>query len=422
MLSLQYQMDGTEKMTPSDITRQQLIQAQQLLYIASRNVPFYKETLLKIDTPLTTEIWQKIPVLERDQLFDAHSGIINSKPLRGHDEMGSITTSGSTGKPITAYSTQVTRLFWDAYTLRDHLWHKRDLSQKLVAIRPEIGEPGKPLSSDNWGSGTAQVYQTGPAAALNIRTDVSEQLAWLVKQKPGYLLSTPSNLNELAKLALAKQISLPSLKQLRTMGELLTDATRDNCRAAWGVEIADVYSAQEVGYIAMQCPEHGSYHVQSDSLLVEILDENNQPCAVGQPGRVVVTTLLNFGAPLIRYALGDYAQFGEPCPCGRGLPVLEKVLGRQRNMMRNPDGRVHWPSFPSDYWSLGKIRQLQLVQKEPDLLLIRLVAEPLTDDEMISLQTLFQQRFEYPYRFEFEYLDTIPRSKSGKYEDFICQV
>ena len=423
MLALQYQFEQSEKLSSCELRALQFKQAESLLYIAKRSVPLYKDRIPKLGSALTQKIWNDIPVLTRAELVDAKDLIINKKPLQGHDQLHKITTSGSTGIPITAYGTPMTRLFWDAFTLRDHLWQKRDLRGKLVSIRPEQCEPGKPIEAKNWGSGTAVAFETGPAALMNSRTDIADQLLWLQKQKPDYLLSLPSILNELARCCIDQNIKLSNLKQIRTYGELLTDAVRDICQQAWGVAVVDTYSAQEVGYIAMQCPEHGNYHVQSESLLVEILDENDKPCAVGETGRVVVTTLLNFGAPLIRYAIGDYAQFGEPCACGRGLPVIQKIMGRQRNMMRTPDGRVHWPSFPSSYWNLNKIKQMQLVQLEPDRLLIRLVvSEHLDEGEEETLKSLFVECFQYEFLFQFEYLDAIPRSSGGKFEDFVCLV
>lgn len=423
MLALQYQFGQSEKLSFSELRELQFKQAASLLYIAKRSVPFYKDRVPQLDSVLTQSIWSEIPVLTRTQLVDAKDQIVNKKPLKGHDQLHKITTSGSTGMPITAYGTPMTRLFWDAFTLRDHLWQKRDLGGKLVSIRPEQCEPGRPVEAKSWGSGAAIAFDTGPAAMMNSRTDIADQLLWLQKEKPDYLLSLPSVLNELAKRCIDQGIKLPNLKQIRCYGELLTDAVRDTCKLAWDVDVVDTYSAQEVGYIAMQCPEQGNYHVQSESLLVEILDENDKPCAVGETGRVVVTTLLNYGAPLIRYAIGDYAQFGEPCACGRGLPVIQKIMGRQRNMMRTPDGRVHWPSFPSSYWNLDKIRQMQLVQLKPDHLLIKLVVSDRLDSrEEETLKAVFVERFQYGFSFEFEYLDMIPRSSGGKFEDFVCLV
>src|SRR6185295_14515719 len=99
----------------------------------------------------------------------------------------------------------------------------------------------------------------------------------------------------------------------------------------WGVGVVDVYSSEECGQIALQCPEHEQYHVQSESVLVEVLDDEGRPCAPGTIGRVVLTTLQNFAMPLIRYDIGDFAEPGPACPCGRALPVLTRIVGRVRN-------------------------------------------------------------------------------------------
>jgi phenylacetate-coenzyme A ligase PaaK-like adenylate-forming protein len=96
----------------------------------------------------------------------------------------------------------------------------------------------------------------------------------------------------------------------------------------WDVPLTDLYAADEAGCIALQCPDHEHYHVQSESVLVEVLDVEGRACAPGAVGRVVVTTLQNFAMPLVRYDIGDVAEAGDPCPCGRGLPVLRRIARR----------------------------------------------------------------------------------------------
>jgi phenylacetate-CoA ligase len=199
---------------------------------------------------------------------------------------------------------------------------------------------------------------------------------------------------------------------------------RGLCREVFGVPLTDVYSAQEVGYIALQCPDYPHYHIQAESLLVEILDEQNRPCGPGEVGRVVVTTLQNFGAPLIRYAIGDYAEVGEPCPCRRGLPVIRRIQGRVRNMVRLPDGRRHWPSFPTrGFAHIGAIRQLQLAQVAPAVIEARLVVgRPFDEAEAEVFTGFVRERLDYPFEVRLRYLDAIPRSKSGKFEDFVSEI
>ena len=131
----------------------------------------------------------------------------------------------------------------------------------------------------------------------------------------------------------------------------------------------------EVGYIALQCPQHEHYHVQFETLIVEVLDSAGTPCAPGEVGRVVLTTLHNFAMPLVRYAIGDYAEAGEACDCGRGLPVIKRIMGRDRNMLTKPDGSQHWPSFPAEIWTaVAPIRQFRLIQKSLDRIEAQFVA------------------------------------------------
>ena len=136
--------------------------------------------------------------------------------------------------------------------------------------------------------------------------------------------------------------------------------------------------------MAFQCGVREGYHVQSEHLIVEVVDEAGRPCLPGTVGRVIVTDLHNFATPLIRYEIGDVAEPGPPCPCGRQLPVLSRVLGRARNMLRLPGGHQRWPSLPSGdvLGRMAPVRQFQLAQTGPAELVLRLVvARLLTADE-----------------------------------------
>jgi phenylacetate-CoA ligase len=327
--------------------------------------------------------------------------------------------------PVTAYTTQITRMYWFALTLREHLWHKRDFSGKLASIRPE-GDlaPGQSARSGDWGPATSAVLRTGPAVVLSPRTDIGGQLEWLLSEDPDYLLTLPSNLRALALAYGDQPRRVTRLKGIRTYGEVVHPELRELCMGCWGLPPVDVYSAQEVGYIALQCAEAGSYHVQAESVLVEVVDEAGEPCASGQTGRVVVTTLQNFGSPLIRYALGDYAEVGEPCACGRGLPVIRRIQGRQRNMVRLPDGRLHWPSIPvKTYAHIAPIRQLQLAQVGSDRIEARLVAaRPLSQAEEEAFAAVVRERLGYPFLVTLSYREAIPRSRAGKFEDFLSEI
>jgi len=164
--------------------------------------------------------------------------------------------------------------------------------------------------------------------------------------------------------------------------------------------------------------------VRSEPALVEVLDESGRPCAPGEVGRVVVTSLHNFAMPLLRYAVGDLAEAGKPCPCGRGLPVIQRILGRGRDMLVFPDGRRAWAQLgTSQYTRIPGLRQFQTVQHAVDDLEIKLVADrELTPAEEDQLRQAMQQRCGHPFPIRITYHAEIPRSPGGKFHDFLCKI
>jgi phenylacetate-CoA ligase len=424
MLALQLQLQHSQWWTPQALEAAQLRQLGLVLAHAYDTVPFYRERLHDVGfdpkAGLDRESFGKLPLLRREELQLATDALRSQQVPATHGRLVEHSTSGSTGRPIKTLGTEVTQFFWNALTLREHLWHQRNLAGKLAAIRTTVEEG----VASGWGPSTDVAFATGPCATLNIRTDIDTQLQWLAAQAPDYLLSHPSNVQALAQRSMAQGIPLPSLRQVRTFGETVTPELRRTCREAWGVGVADSYSAQEIGYIALQCPQHEHYHVQSENVLVEILNDRNEACAPGEVGRVVISTLHNFAMPLLRYEILDYAEVGELCPCGRGLPVIKRVLGRQRNLVTLPDGRRHWPSFPAESWAhIAPIRQIQLVQKALDHIEARLVAaRPLSAEEERQLAAALQQGLGYPFRITLQYAEQIGRSANFKYEDFVSEL
>jgi phenylacetate-CoA ligase len=228
----------------------------------------------------------------------------------------------------------------------------------------------------------------------------------------------------MARLAQRRGQRRGRLREVRTLGEAVSDETRSLCREAWGATVVDMYSCEEAGYLAFQCPESDRYHVQAEAVLVEVLDGRGVPCRPGETGRVVVTPLHDFAMPLIRYEIGDYAEVGEPCPCGRGLPVLRRVLGRVRNMLVTADGARYWPAFGlRAVFDIEAVRQRQLVQTGYDTLEVRLVtAAPLGAEDEQRIRERVGSRLPAGFRVSVVYREELPRSTGGKFEDFICEV
>jgi phenylacetate-CoA ligase len=234
---------------------------------------------------------------------------------------------------------------------------------------------------------------------LNANATVSEQADWLARIRPAYILGYPSAIRAVADYLYVRNYRLDELRQIRTFGEILEPECRAACHRAFGVTITDAYSSQEVGYIATQCPKHEHYHVQSEGVFVEVLDEQNRPCRAGEVGNV--------------------------CDCGRGLPVLNRILGRQRNMLTLPDGSRRWPNFAQggDAATLPPIYQFQVIQRGLQQIEIKVVRPaPFSADEKDRVIAYLQKTLGHPFDVSIDYVEQVPRSPSGKFEDFVSDV
>lgn len=406
-----------------------VMQQQQLLMVlnhAVQTVPYYQQCLselgFRVGQRWDQDLWSKIPILKRQQVQGLSTQLHSQKLPAGHDKTFLMQSSGSTGRPVKVLGNEVTRFYWDVSTLRDNLWQQHDFMQKFAAVRPDRGAKGQERAlCKGWGTPVDWIYQSSPSMVINSRVDVRQQLLWLQEYQPVYLLSLPSNLRELLRLCEQEGVRLPGLQQVRCFGETVTSALRDRVRKVFGVAVSDIYSSQEVGYMALQCSDHAHYHVQAETMYVEVLDENDQPCLPGEIGRVVVTPLHNLAMPLIRYEVGDYAEVGEACACGRGLPVLKRIVGRTRNMVRTPEGKCYWPSFPVEDWlKVADIRQFQLRQISLDTIELLVAMDGgMRAQQKKLLEEKLQTSLNYPFKIKFTLVDSIAVQKNGKYEDFI---
>lgn len=418
ILALQYQLEQSQWWLPQRILDLQMQQFLQVFQHAVATVPFYRERFAPWSVGISGWVqFRELPLSTRREVQQAAAAMHSEAPPPAHGPIVTTESSGSTGSPLVTRGTAWSQLMWHAFLLRDHLWHGRDLGGKLAAIRSKTNAVKFP----NWGLATSP-YFTGPSVVLGVTGDLDEQLRWLAEENPEYLLSLATNVLALARRSLETGLRLPRLKQVRTYAESLRPETRDAVRKAWGVEVVDSYSSEELGYLALQCPACESYHVQSEGVILEVLDDGGQPCRPGEVGQVVVSTLHNFAMPLLRYASGDFAEVGEPCSCGRGLPVLKRIVGRQRNMFLRPDGGQYWPSFASTVWrELAPVTQFQVVQTARDALEFRIAApRELTAEESQRLIAALHESLGFVYRTTLVRLEMIPHTPGGKYEDFIC--
>jgi phenylacetate-CoA ligase len=193
---------------------------------------------------------------------------------------------------------------------------------------------------------------------------------------------------------------------------------RELIEEVFAAPVFETYGSREVMLIGAECERREGLHLTMEHLLVEVLDDDGQPTPPGEEGHVVITDLFNYGMPFIRYLTGDRAVAGwGQCSCGRGLPLLRKVVGRQLDVLHTPEGRrVAGEFFPHLLKDFPAVRRFQVVQESPDLIRLRVVLkegrwEPA---QRRQVETAVRNVFGSSVRFELQQVEDIPLTAAGK--------
>ncbi|MBW1879894.1 MAG: phenylacetate--CoA ligase family protein [Deltaproteobacteria bacterium] len=336
-----------EFLDPAEIRGHQEKALGLLLDFAASNVPFYGTVLGEVRRRLPNarplEVLANLPPLTRNQ---AQENAASLRPLRmppGQRRVDVTRTSGTTGQPIEIdqSAASLSRFAW--LKQREFRWFRMDPSAKLAAIRPMTElprtsrgthmEPGEVLRGE-W-LYVGKYFHTGPFVGFSNLNAVEEQVGFLRAENPAYLLMQSAGLEHVAfagggRIALRGSVAI---------SQTLTPAMRATIETAFGAPVHQNYGLNEIGLVASRCPEGGRYHVHAEHCVVEIVDDEGQPCRPGDRGRLLVTALANAAMPLLRYDADDLAVAVEgPCPCGRTLPSFGEVIGRYRRIAALPRG------------------------------------------------------------------------------------
>src|SRR5262245_19974569 len=166
-------------------------------------------------------------------------------------------------------------------------------------------------------------------------------------------------------------------------------------------------------------------HVNAESVYVEVLCDG-RPARPGEAGSVVVTDLLNRAQPILRYQVGDVAVMSDRrCPCGRGLPLLERLEGREADYVVTASGELISGISLTENFALHVpgVAQLQIIQHAVEQFRFRIVRGPdFGPASLRRLGELVEERFGPGSAYECEYVEYIPQEPSGKYRFCISHV
>lgn len=379
--------------------RQRAIQAQSLrslLHWAATHSVFWKARLAPFSTDEFADpfaVLKAIPPLTRRELQTRFDALSCAHALPEGCGISMAHSNGTTGQPVAVQNEALAyRLRYLAYSLQTTNWHRLDTSRTLL----KFGARVKDGSQEHWGPPDALFFNTG---GLHLRQtmdrDVSGLYASLRKVEPSYVVSGASVIHAVARYALQLPADVrPAIVAILSTGENVTAALREDCRAAFGAEVIDRYSCEEIGWLALQCPNASHLHVMASNVFMEIVDDEGLPCPAGVPGRVLLTGLHSKAMPLIRYDIGDVAEWGEPCGCCHlQLPVVARLWGRQREFLRTPDGQTrHIIIFAERFLEIAPVLDMRFRYYSNPLLRFELVAQTsLTADQCLGLEAVVRE-------------------------------
>jgi phenylacetate-CoA ligase len=244
-----------------------------------------------------------------------------------------------------------------------------------------------------------------------------EHLARMNAYKADVIVAYTNPLYEFARF-LQKESLVPAAPKAIVVGaEKLHDFQRQLIEKIFRAPVFETYGSREFMLIGAECDRHAGLHLSMDNLLVEILNDDGTSTPDGEEGNVVITDLFNYGMPFIRYVTGDRAIAGfEMCACGRGLPLLKKVVGRQLDTLDTPDGR----KIPGEFFShllmnYENVRRFQVVQDKPEKITLRMVIDGvLTDALREKMLGEIRLCIGNEVDLQVELVDEMPLTRAGK--------
>lgn len=215
------------------------------------------------------------------------------------------------------------------------------------------------------------------------------------------------------------------LPRLITYGaDLMAELDRELIEREFGVPVVSTYQAVEALRIGFQCEARRGFHLFLDDVAVRVVDDEGRDVAPGGSGHIVISNLTNRATVLLNYKLGDVVALGaEPCPCGRSLPVIERIRGRSDDLLRLPDGRIlHGLVALEPLRRVPAVQQVQIVQRAPEEFLLRAVCRPGATPGSEQLVRALTSTIGEATSVEVEWLDIIPGGASGKARAVISEV
>jgi phenylacetate-CoA ligase len=406
--------------------RYQEEQLQKLLLHSYDTVPYYRQMFDSLGISreslgfFTLEKLKELPLLDKNTYRKLGTTELLSSMPEPHCKY--LSSSGSTGTPTkTLYSGRMHQKYFAIIESRLHNWAGIDYK----VPRGMIG--GRKIIRKGKSRGPFYRYniiekQTYFSAFHISASTASDYIKGMVRNKVEYMTGYASSNYFLARFIEENGLKAPQMRAVLTSSEMLTREMRDTFKRVYGCKTFDSYNGVEVTCLVSEC-EHGKLHISPDVGIVEILDEQGNPCLPGVTGEVVTTGLLNFNQPLIRYRMGDLLKLSidQTCPCHRNMPVVEEIVGRIEDTVIGADGR-EMVRFHGVFYDIPSIVEGQIIQNTLTDFEVKVVLSKALSKENIKTIRKRMESQLGPINLIINTVDDIPRNANGKFVAVVSNV
>ncbi len=367
-----------------------------------------------------TDEMKGLPVLTKEEI---HNHLLDSiaRNYREND-LRVAKTGGTSGEKMVFYRDDYCLPKKEAALYRFEKWSGWDIGERIGLVWPARQDHvGHWTLKSKIKNGLYRREVVFPAAIIEddlCMADVQRLLA----KKPAVIRGYTTPLFELAHYMERKGTDDVAVKGIITTGEPLYPHQRKLISQVFHCPVFNSYGIRETGPIAQECHMHSGLHISAESVYLETdrASMSDEP----EMSDLLVTDLLNYGMPLIRYRIGDVGSLSmRKCGCGCELPLLEKVLGRVSDTFYTPDGKKIMPVslLQRMHMHTDPVGQIQFVQDRLDHILINLTRDPApTQDLMDYMRDIIRQIFGDRMNTTYTFVSEIPREASGRYQYAKC--
>jgi phenylacetate-CoA ligase len=410
------ELEKSQWYSPTEMRELQEKKLRHLIRHAHETVPYYRK-IFQTNNLTPSDInnlddLKKLPILTRNETREEFQALISSNYPSKRTVRG--TTGGSTGEPIRFLTTKENRHWNTAARYLAWEWAGFRAGDKFAHI---FGSPlDQPFFKSFRGKVEGKIKRRIFMNALKISEAQLEKFVERIKTfKPEVIYGYARAALLLAQFIEDRGIEGIHLKSVIIDSMSLFEHEVKTIERVFGCRVWWNYHNRENGTFGSECSQHDGYHLFAQNHIFEFI-KGGEEVAAGEPGAIVVTDLTNYAMPFIRYELGDVGiSSNDLCACGRGLPLMRKLLGRTAEILLSATGE--FLIFPDQFdrlWDLGKIGAFQITQENPSRVVTRIVpGRGYTDKDTEMIRKIMLSLFDN-LDIEIELVDSLATSNSGK--------